>query len=102
MSRASNAHSLGWRDQLAFRYASRRRRWETLRNMAVAAAILLAYGTVGALDYADEQRQEAARQAEVAERATYALAECLNGKTRLISADGRTAVLCSRAYEVTN
>jgi hypothetical protein len=73
-----------------------------LRTAAYVAGIVLAFGIVGSMDYADEQRSEAIRQAQAAERATYALAECMNGNAQFVAADGRSATLCMRAREVTN
>lgn len=75
---------------------------ETLITAAHVAGIVAAFGIAGTLDYADEQRAEAERQAAIAERATYALAECMNGQARFVAADGKSATLCLRAREVTN
>lgn len=71
-----------------------------LRTAGQLVFILGAFALAGTIDYAEEQRTEAARQAQAAERATLALADCLNGKLRLVSEDGTTAVLCDRAYEI--
>ena len=71
-----------------------------LRTAGQLVFILGAFALAGTIDYAEEQRTEAERLAQAAERATRHLADCLNGKLRLVSEDGTTAVLCDRAYEI--
>ena len=71
-----------------------------LQMAAYIVGLLAVFGLVCTMDYADAQRSEAERQAVIAERATRHLAECLNGTLRLVSADGTTAVVCDRAYEI--
>jgi len=96
----TNPHSIGWRANLAFKYSSRRTRVEALRNAALVMGIVIAYGIVGTIDYATEQRAEAEHQAQVAHRATYALAACMNGTARFMNESGDTAVICDKAWEV--
>jgi hypothetical protein len=89
----TNPHSLGWRANLSFKYASRRTRREALRNAAMLLGLLLAYGIVGTIDYAAEQR-------DVATKAENILLACMNGRAQFITdgphADGhgKTAVIC--------
>lgn len=49
------------------------------RNVITLLAVLLAYGLVGAMDYAEEQRREAEAALSRAELQQAALLACLNG-----------------------
>ena len=49
------------------------------RNVITILAVLLAYGLVGAMDYADEQRQEAEAALARAELQQAAMLACVNG-----------------------
>lgn len=53
----------------------------TTQNVLAVLAILLAYGLVGSMDYAEEQRQEAEAAQARAELHQAALLACLNGGT---------------------
>lgn len=87
---------LRWQGRMPSRHDVR----EAMITAAALIGILLAFGIVGTMDYADEQRQEAERHAAAAERATAWLAECLNGRARFITEDQRSATVCERAWEV--
>ncbi len=75
---------------------------EALRCAALIVGLLLAFGIVGTIDYAVEQRA-AADRAELETAAAYQqLADCANGRTSWISADenGRpVGVVCRTAEE---
>ena len=88
-----NPHSLGWRANLAFKYSSRRTRADALRNAALVIGLFVAYGIVGTIDYAVEQRQAAVQAENI-------LLACMNGKAQFFAdgphsdGHGKTAVLC--------
>lgn len=81
---------------------SMRQMREPAINAGLIVGLVLAFGIVGSLDFAEEQRIEAERHAAAAERATYALAECLNGRAQFMAADGQSATLCLGSREVRN
>ena len=95
-------HRLAWR----WSFSAQRRAdiRSGLKTAGVIAAILLAHGITGRMDYEDALRQEIATQETIAQRATLAahvaeetLAHCLNGRARFT--DGRgDYTICSSAW----
>ena len=77
-----------------------------LQNLLIIAILMLAFGIVGSMDYADEQRQESERMAASAELNRAALLACLNGGSPglyIEQPDGsRQYLVCSEPYEVSD
>lgn len=98
-------HSLSYRDHIAFKYASRSKRIQALRNAVLVTGLVMAYGIVGTIDYAEEQRQEAEANAKSASAMSATLAACLNGTARFTHAGphtdghGTTGIACRKAEE---
>ena len=67
-------YDLGWHRQLQFKLATRRAKKEALRNALLIAGLVLCYGIVGTMDYADQQRQRLESEAAYAK----ALRECMS------------------------
>ena len=80
------------------------RHWWQLRDsetwfvVRMLAFILLAYGVVGSMDYADEKAQEAERHQQARNHYENALLDCLNGKP--VAQTDKAVVVCSKAWEV--
>lgn len=75
----TNKYSLSWRDHLAWRWSFSAKRREDVRIAVSLAAILLAFGIVGEMDYRAALRAEAERNANNAALNQAALIACLNG-----------------------
>lgn len=100
-----NNHSLGWAQHVRFAYAGSAAKRELGRNVLILAGLIAAYGIVGTIDYAVEQRHEADANAQSARALTATLAACMNGDATFTHqgphTDGHqvTAVRCSKAVE---
>lgn len=101
-----NNHSLSWRDNLRFSRAFSARRREDLRIGLSVAAILIGFGIVGSLDYADELRQEAAAAEQRSDMNRASLLACLNGGHTGLSVDHgngiRQHIVCGAPYTVSD
>ena len=101
-----NRHSLGWRDNLLFAYASSQRRREACRSARLLCGLLLVYIAVGTLEYHDTLRAEITAQEQSNRALTATLAQCLNGEARFLSDGphkdgyGKTATICRKAEEI--
>jgi hypothetical protein len=78
---------------------------DALRSLFYVLCLVLAYGVVGAIDYAEEQRIEALAQARSSAQATALLADCMNGTARFVHSGphtdghGVTGIACRPAEE---
>ena len=92
-------------DHLRFRFAFSHKRREAIKTSLLLAGIFIAYGFVGTIDYAEEQRQEAIAQEQAAQRMTATLADCMNGTARFVhdgphdDGHGKTGISCRPAEE---
>jgi hypothetical protein len=92
-------------DHLRFRFAFSQARRDLINGIAAGVTIVIGYGIVGTLDYAEEQRQEAEAQAESARAITATLADCMNGTARFYQdgphtdGHGKTGISCRKAEE---
>lgn len=71
---------------------------EIAYTVRILFVILLAYGLVGSLDYADQKAQEAERHQNARKHTENAFLDCLNGKP--VAQTDKAVVVCSKAWEV--
>ena len=71
---------------------------ETWFVVKLLVFILCAYGLVGSMDYADEQRSVAMRHEQAKNRVEQAFLDCLNGKP--VAQTESAVIVCSKAWEV--
>ena len=71
---------------------------ETWFVVKLLVFILCAYGLVGSMDYADEQRSVAMRHEQARNNAEQAFVKCLNGGW--VAQTETHAIVCSKAWEV--
>lgn len=78
----------------------------TLQNIGAIAGLILAFGIVGSIDYAEEQRQEAEQQSARADLNRAALVACINQQAPglyIERADGvREYLVCGEPYYINN
>ena len=70
-----------------------------LRTGLLMTCLILAYGAVDRIEQETERTVMAQQLAEARKLAAADLVECMNGRARFISADGKTAVVCRPAEE---
>ncbi len=87
-------YNLSWRDQIAFRFATRKSRIEAWRNVGLIAALLLAYGIAGEIEYQTEQRIKEQRQLDSEAAYAKVLRDCMSGAQGFYFPDTQKAYEC--------
>ena len=87
-------YNLSWRDQISFRFATRRSRNEAWRNAGLIAALLLAYGIAGGIEHQTEQRIESQRKLDNESAYAKVLRDCMSGAQGFYFPDTQKAYEC--------
>lgn len=87
-------YNLSWRDQISFRFATRKSRMEAWRNAGLIAALLLAYGIVGEIEYQTELRIESQRKLDNESAYAKVLRDCMSGAQGFYFPDTQKAYEC--------